>query len=465
MNIATLLVESGLVWSSFVRALVVSIPLLFVRSAPCEVAAGPPRPRDLAHRDASFGVNFEFFRCPPSHTTWKPTKERLLTSTMAPFQELPSALLQEIFLYLPDAQGLCRLQACCQDFRVAASTDGLWDRLHRRRWTQSCAQLESYDQSEYKRRHILDQGVISLLRESIQDPDCREENMLNIVRFGSDATDVCWKISISQEEAPELCSLATCALRMLNCSDVIEQLRVSVSYEYSDVEGSEEIAILVSRMFCELDSCASAGNACSQGIRERLDMIATTVQDRLSTSHSIEDQVQAVNTVLFDEMGFVCNEESDFRNSLLQTALETRTTTPITLALVYAYVCHRVGISVDILYLSWDCFVVKIPALDDYYIDVSGHGKRLTTLDCHQILVSEGMRPSSTLFLEPIKWMHISILTIFDLHCSLMQVRPLPPYLKILTVKAMRTLLDNPPLSVEEYFRVMNQDFTHPSDW
>src|SRR5688572_20990348 len=59
--------------------------------------------------------------------------------------------------------------------------------------------------------------------------------------------------------------------------------------------------------------------------------------------------VQALNTYLFDELGFVGNRKQyeDPRNSCLNEVLERRTGIPITMSVVYMEVARRAGLRID----------------------------------------------------------------------------------------------------------------------
>ena len=59
--------------------------------------------------------------------------------------------------------------------------------------------------------------------------------------------------------------------------------------------------------------------------------------------------MKALNTYLFDELGFVGNEAdySDPRNSFLNEVIDRRTGIPITLSLVYMEVARRAGLPVE----------------------------------------------------------------------------------------------------------------------
>jgi len=92
----------------------------------------------------------------------------------------------------------------------------------------------------------------------------------------------------------------------------------------------------------------------------QLDFIGDEACRRLSaaelpadTPHNVDidryAKVKALNTYLFDELGFVGNEAdySDPRNSFLNEVIDRRTGIPITLSLVYMEVARRAGLPVE----------------------------------------------------------------------------------------------------------------------
>jgi regulator of sirC expression with transglutaminase-like and TPR domain len=92
----------------------------------------------------------------------------------------------------------------------------------------------------------------------------------------------------------------------------------------------------------------------------QLDFIGDEACRRLSaaelpadTPHNVDidryAKVKALNTYLFEELGFVGNEAdySDPRNSFLNEVIDRRTGIPITLSLVYMEVARRAGLPVE----------------------------------------------------------------------------------------------------------------------
>src|SRR5215210_2061432 len=82
---------------------------------------------------------------------------------------------------------------------------------------------------------------------------------------------------------------------------------------------------------------------------EKIDRIGDLVRERASQAHNSLDVLSAINTTLFDELGFRGNVENyyDPRNSYLNEVIDRHTGIPITLTVVYMEVARRVGLHVE----------------------------------------------------------------------------------------------------------------------
>jgi len=77
-----------------------------------------------------------------------------------------------------------------------------------------------------------------------------------------------------------------------------------------------------------------------------LDALALEARQRMASSADLFDKVRALNTLLFDDLGFAGNQDDfyDPRNSFLDQVLARRLGIPITLAVVYIEVAARAGV-------------------------------------------------------------------------------------------------------------------------
>ncbi|MEX2237991.1 MAG: transglutaminase-like domain-containing protein [Dehalococcoidia bacterium] len=136
-----------------------------------------------------------------------------------------------------------------------------------------------------------------------------------------------------------------------------------------------------------------------------LDRYARTLARRLAGSENPFRLVKELNTLLFEEEGFVSNEKDyyDPRNSFLNDVLERRVGIPVTLSLVYMEVARRAGFDVEGLGLPGH-FIVKI---DDktgpVWVDPYNRGELLLLEDVRFRLREASVKPENmNQYLEPL---------------------------------------------------------------
>ena len=305
------------------------------------------------------------------------------------FTELPNALIETILAYLiDDPLAVCRLESTCQLLAGIVKESKCWDTLHRQRWTVSSTTNDKsktyYTKIDYKRRHIIDQKtkatINTLVRKTTEEPDVLA-SVVEIMRFGTDAMDICWKTgqeqkecdhgrneeednnileTNNQQERPRTHAVvARALLRSLHCSAIFEDIKQlcssnTIMEEEEPGKELEEYVILSSRTFFDLKN--GPVDTTSDWIRQQLDEIASQVKTKFPSDPerlTTQDKIQAVNSVFFDELGFggIPPEGNyyDFRNSLLHYALQERIGIPMTLAILYKCISRRVGLHVDII--------------------------------------------------------------------------------------------------------------------
>jgi regulator of sirC expression with transglutaminase-like and TPR domain len=107
---------------------------------------------------------------------------------------------------------------------------------------------------------------------------------------------------------------------------------------------------------------------------------------------SVPACVQALNELLFDDLGFRGNRDryEDPRNSCLNEVIDRRTGIPITLSVLYVEVARRAGVSADGVNFPGH-FLVRVPnvgmkAGGGLIVDPFHRGAILTERDCRQLL-------------------------------------------------------------------------------
>ena len=110
-----------------------------------------------------------------------------------------------------------------------------------------------------------------------------------------------------------------------------------------------------------------------------LDLVASRARAQLGPNAPEEEILVAINTVLFDELGYSGNSENyyDPRNSFLNDVIDRRVGIPITLSIVYIEVGRRLGLPLQGIAFPWH-FLVKLPmASGDLVLDPFSGGMLL----------------------------------------------------------------------------------------
>ena len=135
--------------------------------------------------------------------------------------------------------------------------------------------------------------------------------------------------------------------------------------------------------------------------REGLDMLAVRLSRRLPRPFEPKDAVRALSHLLFTEDGYKGNEVNYYSpsNSLLDHVLESRTGIPISLSVLFAAVCRRVGVHLDMIGMPGHFLLATQPTASEprTFVDVFHGGKLLGLADCEAIVRSYGIRWSESM--------------------------------------------------------------------
>jgi len=123
---------------------------------------------------------------------------------------------------------------------------------------------------------------------------------------------------------------------------------------------------------------------------ERLDHFGDLVREQTSGPSNAIDLITALNSTLFERLGFHGNTESyyDARNSYLNEVIDRRTGIPITVTLVYIEVAKRIGFPVKGVGLPFHFIAKHEDESGDLFIDPFNKGRLLGAAACAS-LVSE----------------------------------------------------------------------------
>jgi len=121
---------------------------------------------------------------------------------------------------------------------------------------------------------------------------------------------------------------------------------------------------------------------------ERLDYFGDLARVRACAAQDAADFITALNTTLFEGIGFRGNGENyyDPRNSFLNEVIDRRIGIPITLTVVYIEVARRIGFPIKGVGLPFH-FIAKHEADGgDIFIDPFNEGRLLGTAGCAELV-------------------------------------------------------------------------------
>ena len=121
---------------------------------------------------------------------------------------------------------------------------------------------------------------------------------------------------------------------------------------------------------------------------ERLDHFGDLAREQAAEARDAMDIITALNTTLFEQLGFRGNRESyyDPRNSYLNEVIDRRTGIPITITVVYIEVAKRIGFPIKGVGMPFH-FIAKHPAESgDVFIDTFNGGRLLGAAGCDELI-------------------------------------------------------------------------------
>jgi regulator of sirC expression with transglutaminase-like and TPR domain len=118
----------------------------------------------------------------------------------------------------------------------------------------------------------------------------------------------------------------------------------------------------------------------------RIDALAALADARVSRGRTTRAAVESLNDFLYRTQGFSGNRADyyDARNSFLNDVIDRRTGIPITLAILYLTVAHRLGLDARGVGFPGH-FLVRVLDVEDLIVDPFA-GRILTHADCQERL-------------------------------------------------------------------------------
>jgi len=122
----------------------------------------------------------------------------------------------------------------------------------------------------------------------------------------------------------------------------------------------------------------------------QLDEWGDRVREKLRHAASGETALQAVNEVLFAELGFRGNEDDYYNpaNSYLNLVMDRRLGIPLSLSVLYMFLARRVRLPVVGIGMPGHFLCRYQTPTEEFYIDAFHGGKLLTRIDCKKRLVN-----------------------------------------------------------------------------
>ena len=153
------------------------------------------------------------------------------------------------------------------------------------------------------------------------------------------------------------------------------------------------------------------------------DAHAGELRERINFGDKPEQVLTIINEYLFDDLGFVGNEQSyyDPENSYLNRVMDRRTGNPINLCLVYLSLTRRLRLPVVGIGLPGHFVCRYQSAAGEIYIDVFNHGKLLTKADCINYL-QQGNHGLQEGYLAPVAPRRILLRMCANLHQIYLQL-------------------------------------------
>ncbi len=323
-------------------------------------------------------------------------------------QDLPTVVLSLIATYICDAVKLCHFQGTCRHVRAAINSI-TWYELYCHQWTVRTSTVETvlFTKDDYAQRHLLDRPATRHYLSILQNPGTAHDDLRRLFASGPTGMEACWKqhydqfvieraVSMEKKQQKESSRLILLYLQFaVIFAELVDLLGplLLLHHQHQRVDATsrmEDVIILTSVLGSGM-ILRNFHHYAQTDMRDPLDAMAQTVRRRIeslplsSSSKREEIIVETLNTVFFQQEGFSGNTFGyyEFENSLLYMALQRKRAIPLTLAILYKFVAHRLDVHVDILGLPGHV-IVRIPSLHRY-VDVFRGGRVLVMEDLVEI--------------------------------------------------------------------------------
>jgi regulator of sirC expression with transglutaminase-like and TPR domain len=120
-----------------------------------------------------------------------------------------------------------------------------------------------------------------------------------------------------------------------------------------------------------------------------IDSFAGDLRERIDFGSNPEQILASINHFLFSDLGFHGNEQNYYEpdNSYLNRVMDRRTGNPISLCMVYLFLCRRLRLPVTGIGMPGHFLCRFQSPTGEFYIDAFNRGKLLSKKDCMKYLV------------------------------------------------------------------------------
>lgn len=345
------------------------------------------------------------------------------TTMSIPSDELPIEVLQLIASYVADPISVCRMSLSCPAFAEAVtSSEGLWDRLYRKRWTFRMSTSTTYTRDQYKAKHLDDRRVLRKLVEAAQE--VRHEQDFAV---GTRYQGAAWKALLRETESfnlfrllaknePEIKTLYNfdtsplmqCLARYL--MDFVHFTNILKSFDLLltthdatddpyDLVFLEQGALLITQSIWTYQGLLIiAIEAHLSVLQEKLDDLGRRLRLRMVeqsvVGDSVESTIQAISLVeqlLNDEV--VYNGSTIPAHAVqkfsLEYALRTGRGAAVIKAVLYQIILRRANVSIQV-FASGALTYLRIPGTNVFVDILVGRG-RLPAEEVQEMLSSHGL--------------------------------------------------------------------------
>lgn len=334
---------------------------------------------------------------------------------------LPEEMLERLLAPLGSVE-LCVLAQTCGRFRslVTCGIEPLWATLYHRRWifpTPPPLVDKNSNQSwrlRYAQRHTQDAQVVPLLRQLLSRPS-RKAAWRRLLDLGEEIYERVLEVADTEpmdlraadlpvqqfastpvSSTSSLSSEAWKTLRAINQTLVRKEWESLQRGPAGCTPFVEDGALLLVRFYtCGQDLRTPYEKA--DHVKAEIAAMAARLAARLHEQYDAVAAVRELAQMLFVEEGFSGNQQNyyDHRNSLLDHVITSHTGIPISLSVLFAAVCRRVGVHLDMIGLPGHFLLAtrpQAPSEPRVFVDAFHGGAMLGLEQCEQIVRSYGIR-------------------------------------------------------------------------